>query len=223
MRSLYRGLSAHLDSLWCLLYLANAVIHVCFLKVSRPRDSDHSALYKQDRLARDAWSTVSRPIPAQLQYSDQNGDVMAPSRGTSAGDRILEPMIVLSGCSKQHRIVVAGSNAIELMLDLHRRGYTRAAATANCGQPAGQYDVGLVDWRRRTFKTLEVALDWLVKFVSPAGVLVVWVDPQKASANETLRLSLEGRGFVVEDGTVHECGCAVLARRRQVKPIRKAA
>jgi hypothetical protein len=109
------------------------------------------------------------------------------------------------------------------MLDLHRRGYTRAAATANCGQPAGQYDVALVDWRRRAFKTLEVALDWLVKVVSPAGVLVVWVDPQKASANETLRLSLEGCGFVVEDGTVHECGCAVLARRRQVKPIRKAA
>jgi hypothetical protein len=148
---------------------------------------------------------------------------MAPSRGTSAGDRILEPMIALGGCSKQQRIVVAGSKAIELMLDLHRRGYTRAAATANCGQPAGQYDVALVDWRWRTFKTLEFALDWLVKFLSPPGVLVVWVDPQKASANETLRLSLEGRGFVVEDGTVHECGCAVLARRRQVKPIRKAA
>lgn len=148
---------------------------------------------------------------------------MAPFRRISAVDPILEPMIGLAGCSKRHHIVVAGSRAIELMLDLHRRGYTRAAATANCGQPAGQYDVALVDWRRRAFKTLEVALDWLVKVVSPAGVLVVWVDPQKASANETLRLSLEGCGFVVEDGTVHECGCAVLARRRQVKPIRKAA
>jgi hypothetical protein len=148
---------------------------------------------------------------------------MAPSRGTTTGDRIIEPMIALAGCSKQHRIVVAGSRAVELMLELHRRGYTRAAATANCGHPAGQYDVALVDWRRRTFKTLEVALDWLVEFLSPAGALVVWVDPQKASANETLRLSLEGRGFVVEDGTVHECGCAVLARRREMNPVRKAA
>jgi hypothetical protein len=93
-------------------------------------------------------------------------------------------MIGLAGCSEQHQIVVAGSRAIELTLYLHRRGYTRAATTANCGQPAGQYDVALVDWRRRTFKTLEVALDWLVKFVSPAGVLVVWIDPQKPSANE---------------------------------------
>jgi len=148
---------------------------------------------------------------------------MTPSRATPAGDHILEPMIALARCSKQHRIVVAGAKGVELVLELHHRGYARTAATANCGHPAGQYDVALVDWRRRTFKTLEVALDWLVEFLSPAGVLVVWVDPQKATANETLRLSLEGRGFVIEDGTVHECGRAVLARRREMNPIRKAA
>jgi hypothetical protein len=132
-------------------------------------------------------------------------------------------MIALAGCSKQHRIVVAGSKGVELMLELQRRGYARAAATANCGHPAGQYDVALVDWRRRTFKTLEVALDWLVDFLSPAGLLVVWVDPQKAAANEALRASLERRGFVIEAGTVHDCGCAVSARRRETNPLRKAA
>jgi hypothetical protein len=148
---------------------------------------------------------------------------MTLSRIPSAADRIIEPMIALAGCSKQHRIVVAGSKGVELMLELHRRGYARAAATANCGHPAGQYDVALVDWRRRTFKTLEPALDWLVDFLSPAGVLVVWVDPQKAAANETLRLSLERRGFVIESGTIHECGCAVSARRRELNPVRNAA
>jgi hypothetical protein len=148
---------------------------------------------------------------------------MAHSLVTPAGDRIIEPMITLASCSKQHRIVVAGSKAFELMLELHRRGYAHTAATANCGRPAGQYDVALVDWRRRTFKTLEVALDWLANFLSPAGTVVVWVDPQKAVANETLRLSLERRGFVVEGGTVHECGCAVLARRHEMPPLRKAA
>jgi hypothetical protein len=108
-------------------------------------------------------------------------------------------------------------------LELHRRGYVRAAATANCGHPAGQYDVALVDWRRRTFKTLETALDWLVEFLSPAGVLVVWFDPQKPTANQTVRLSLERRGFVIEGGTVHECGCAVSARRCEMNPVREAA
>src|ERR1700681_1987574 len=107
---------------------------------------------------------------------------MAPSRATPVGDRIIEPMIALARLSKQHRIVVAGAKGVELMLELHRRGYARAAATANCGHPAGQYDVALVDWRRRTFKTLEVALDWLVDFLRPSGVLVFWVYPQKARA-----------------------------------------
>jgi hypothetical protein len=148
---------------------------------------------------------------------------MAPSRATPAGDRIVEPMITLAGCSKQHRIVVAGSKAVELMLELHRRGYARAAATANGGHPAGQYAVALVDWRRRTFKSLEIALDWLVDFLSPSAVLVVWVDPHKATANDALRLSLERRGFVIEGGTVHDCGCAVSARRRELNPVRKAA
>src|SRR5450631_3951346 len=133
---------------------------------------------------------------------------MTTSHATSAGDRIIEPMIALAGCSKQQRIVVAGSKGVELMLELQRRGYVRTAATANCGHPADRYDVALVDWRRRTFKSLEVALDWLVDFLSPAGVLVVWVDSQKATANDALRLLLERRGFVIEAGTVHECGCA---------------
>ena len=148
---------------------------------------------------------------------------MISSLTTVAGDRIIDPMLALAGCSKQHRIVVAGSKGVELMLELQRRGYVRTAATANCGHPAGQYDVALVDWRRRTFRTLEVALDWLVDFLGPAGVLLVWVDPQKEAANEALRASLERRGFVIEAGTVHDCGCAVSARRREINPLRKAA
>jgi acetolactate synthase regulatory subunit len=148
---------------------------------------------------------------------------MILSLTTPAGDRIIEPMVALAGCSKQHRIVVAGARGVELMLELQRRGYVRAAATANCGHPAGQYDVALVDWRRRTSKTLEVTLDWLVDLLSPSGVLVVWVDPQKAAANEALRLSVERRGFVIEGATVHDCGCAVSGRRREPNPVRKAA
>jgi hypothetical protein len=71
-------------------------------------------------------------------------------------------------------------------------------------------------------KLLEVALDWLVDFLSPSGGLVVWVDPQKATANDALRLSLERRGFAIE-GVVRDCGCAVSARRRELNPVRKAA
>ena len=40
-------------------------------------------------------------------------------------------MIALAGCSTRQRIVVAGSKSMELMLELHRRGYLLAAAGAD--------------------------------------------------------------------------------------------
>ena len=114
------------------------------------------------------------------------------------------------------------SKSVEMMLDLHRRRYLRAAATANCGHPAGQYDVALVDWRRHTLSSLETTLDWLMNFLSPLKRLVVFVDTQKPAANDSLHALLEKRGFVIEQGTLHECGCALSAPRRRAHPMRKA-
>jgi hypothetical protein len=141
----------------------------------------------------------------------------------ATGDRIIDPMIALAGCSTRQRIVVAGSKSTELMLELHRRDYLLAATTGNCGRPAGQYDVALVDWRRRTLHALETTMDWLMNFLSPRAVLVVWVDAQKPTANESLRASVAKRGFVIVHGAVHECGCALLARRSEAYPVQKAA
>jgi hypothetical protein len=66
-------------------------------------------------------------------------------------------------------------------------------------------------------------MDWLVNFLSPCAALVVWVDAQKPAANESLRASVAKRGFVIVRGTVHECGCALLAQRLQAYPVQKAA
>jgi hypothetical protein len=141
----------------------------------------------------------------------------------ATGDRIIDPMIALARCSMRHRILVTGSKSIEIMIELHRRGYAGAASSANCGRPAGQYDVALIDWRRRTLHDLETTLDWLGKFLSPAGILVVWIDAQKQAAIHSLRASLEKRGYVIEQGTVHECGSALAARLRQTIPLKQAA
>jgi 1-deoxy-D-xylulose 5-phosphate reductoisomerase len=58
------------------------------------------------------------------------------SSQVTTGDRIIDPMIALAGCSTRQRIVVAGSKSMEVMLELHRRGYLLAAATGNCGLAA---------------------------------------------------------------------------------------
>ena len=118
---------------------------------------------------------------------------------------------------------MAGSNSMAMLIELHRRGYARAVSTGNCGRPAGQYDVALVDWRRRTFHDLEVTLNWVGKFLSPAAVLVVWVDAQKPAANQGLRAVLKKHGYVIEQDAVHECGRALAARLQQPTPLKKAA
>ena len=149
--------------------------------------------------------------------------IMTQSRFASADERIIEPMLALARCSKREQIIVAGSKGIELMFVLNRRGYLRASATANCGRAAGQYDVALVDWRQRSIKALDATLGWLADYLSPAAVLVVWVDPLKPTGKQNLHSALERHGFRVEAGTVHEYGLAISARRLEATPISKAA
>ncbi len=139
------------------------------------------------------------------------------------GDRIISPMIDLSACAKTDRILIVGSKALEFMLDMQRRGFERTAASANCGRAAGQYDVAMVDWRRRTISSLDPTLKWLLGYLRPAGKLVVWVDAQKEIVNENMRAMLERRGFAVESGTNHDCGRGVSARLLETRPLKQAA
>ncbi len=112
---------------------------------------------------------------------------------------------------------------MELVIELHRRGYLLAAAAGNCGLPASQYEVALVDWRRRTLLALDATMDWLDDFPSPRAVLVIWLDAQKAAAKDTLRAAVMKRGFVVLQGAEHPCGSVLLARRSQAFPVQQAA
>ena len=70
---------------------------------------------------------------------------------------------------------------------------------------------------------LETTLDWLVGYLSPAGVVVVWVDAQNPAGQQNLRAALERRGFHIETGTSHEFGFAISARRSEMNPMSKAA
>src|SRR5262245_37697895 len=147
--------------------------------------------------------------------------VMSPIRITAAGERLVEPIITLAHCSKLARIIVTGANSAEAVIDLHRLGYARATTTSNCGLPAGQYDVVLLE--QRSIKAIETTLDWVADFLSLTGVLIVWLDPLQPATGRPLRTALESRGFRIEAGTGHERGSAVAARRCELKPISKVA
>ncbi len=68
---------------------------------------------------------------------------------------------------------------------------------------------------------MRLTLDWLVDFLEAGGLLVVWIDPQKAAVRQDFYAGLERRGFLIEDRAVHEFGSAVSARRREERPILK--
>jgi hypothetical protein len=142
---------------------------------------------------------------------------------TPSGRQIIEPMMQLACCSKSHRIIVAGSKGRELMFELHRRGYTRVATTATCGLPSGQCSVALIDWQLEAIAALERTLGWLVLFLAPTAVLVIWVDSSERSGNRKLGSMLERLGFTIEAGTRCEQGLAVLARRRDIVRMNAAA
>ena len=136
---------------------------------------------------------------------------------------ILEQMIAFAHLGKQQHILIAGEKSIELMFDLERRGYSHVASVANCGRPAKHYHVALVDWRRRTFRSLEATLNWLVDFLCDEGLLIVLTNPQEAQARANINAALKKRGFVLGETIVEADGYAVSARRRELTPILKAA
>jgi hypothetical protein len=143
--------------------------------------------------------------------------------GAAPRESIVEPLIELARCSNVHRFIVAGPSSAELMVGLHRRGFTRVATTATCGLPQGQFDAGLVDWRAHSIKSLETTLYWLVHFLAPSAVLVILIDVPERSAGRKLSSILGRLGFHVEVGTRCAHGSAIAARRRDAVQMAIAA
>jgi len=135
----------------------------------------------------------------------------------TTGDRIIDQMIALAGCSTRHRILVAGSKSMEMMIELHRRGYVGMASTGNCGRPAGQYDVALVDWRRRSFPDLE---RW-------TGSASVFVQPRSWSSGSMPRSLPLIKPFAPHWRSAATSSsrrlCMSAARVRQRTPLKNAA
>jgi hypothetical protein len=136
-----------------------------------------------------------------------------PHPGSAGGT--VDSIIALAGCSAVHRILLAGDTAPARIHDWRCRGYRHVATTATSRLPRGQYDVASVELRRHSIRALETTLEWLVYFLSPRGVLVIWIDGDSdtASARRKLRSAIERLGFQVEAGTRCASGFAISAHR----------
>jgi hypothetical protein len=137
-------------------------------------------------------------------------------------ERIVKALVELARGAKSRRVIVAGSNSSEVSLELHQLGYSRVATTRTCRVPGTQYDMALLVWREHSIKALATTLDWLVHFLNPGGVLVVWLKPHECMPSRKLTTSLEGLGFRIEARARCEGGIGISARRPESTPAARA-
>jgi hypothetical protein len=123
-----------------------------------------------------------------------------------------ETLIGLARLSDSRRVLLAGSSGTELYKELRRHGCTRVSTLANCGRPKGQYDALLVAWRRESLEALEKHLGWYLRYLSPRGVVVIWVSRDESTVHRRLRSMLDRFCLRIEAGASCPDGLAVAAR-----------
>jgi hypothetical protein len=149
-------------------------------------------------------------------------DPMPASSPIPSGERIVDTMVQLALAAKSHRVIVAGSSALDIYLDLQRRGFSRVATIATCRIPCGQHDVALVAGQHSN-QGLEALLTRIVSFLNTQATIAVWVGTDEQQRGKKLQLLLERLGFRIEAGARCESGFVLSARRRNSNHIAKAA
>jgi hypothetical protein len=138
-------------------------------------------------------------------------------------ENVAQTLIGLARLSNSRRVLLAGSSGNQLYGDLYRRGCTHVSTVANCGRPRGQFDALLVVWQRESLEALEKYLGWYLRYMSPHGVLAVWVNRDDSSVHRRLRSMLDRLGLRIEAGASCPNGLAVTARSVERSQAAKVA
>jgi hypothetical protein len=131
-------------------------------------------------------------------------------------------MIELTGLSNLHRAIVAGSDSMELYLDLRRRGFIRVATTTTCRVPKGQHAVGLITGQN-TLQALESALTKISQYLSASAAIAVLIDSRESGFCLKIRSRLEQMGFRIEAGVRCQQGLLLSAYRQGFGQMENAA
>ena len=137
-------------------------------------------------------------------------------------EQILDAMLLLARASKSHRILVAGSNALDVYLGLLQRGFTRAATPATSRFPCGQHDVALLAGHH-SIQALEDRIDRVVSYLNTRASLAIWMGSHELTHGRAIQIELERFGFCVDAGTRCETGFILSAQRQQMDAAAKVA
>jgi hypothetical protein len=147
---------------------------------------------------------------------------MVQPHSVSNREQVIDTMIELTGLSNLHRAIVAGSDSMELYLELRRRGFIRVATTTTCRVPKGQHAVGLITGQN-TLQALESALTKISQYLSASAAIAVLIDSRESGFCLKIRSRLEQMGFRIEAGVRCQQGLLLSAYRQGFGQMENAA
>jgi hypothetical protein len=151
----------------------------------------------------------------------QESPMLQPD-SVSNREQVVDTMIELTRLSYLHRVIVAGSDSLELYLALRRRGFIRVATTATCRIPKGQHSVGLITGQN-TLQAIEAALAQITQFLTTSAAIAVLIDSRESGVCLKIRTRLEQIGFRIEAGVRCQQGLVLSAYRHGFGQMEKAA
>ena len=147
---------------------------------------------------------------------------MVQPQSVSNREQVVDTMIELTRLSNLHRVIVAGSDSLELYLALRRRGFIRVATTATCRIPKGQHAVGLITGEN-SLQAIEAALAQISPFLSTSAAIAVLIDSRESGISLKIRTRLEQMGFRIEAGVRCQQGLVLSAYRQGFAQMENAA
>ena len=147
---------------------------------------------------------------------------MVQPHSASSREQVVDTMIGLTRLSNQHRIILAGSDSMELYIALRRRGFIRVATTVTCRIPKRQHAVGLITGQN-SLREIETALAEISQFLSASAAIAVLIDSRESGFCLKVRARLEQMGFRIEAGVRCQQGLVLSAYRQGFAQMENAA
>ena len=136
-------------------------------------------------------------------------------------EQVADTMIGLTRLSNSHRVIVAGSDSLELSLYLRRRGFVHVTTTTS-RIPRRQHGVGLVTGQG-SLLAIEAALARTSQFLCPSAAIAVLIDSCESGFSLKVRDRLEQMGFRIEAGVRCQQGLVLSAYRQGFVEMENAA
>jgi hypothetical protein len=127
-------------------------------------------------------------------------------------EQVADTMIGLTRLTNSHRVIIAGSDSLELSLCLRRRGFVHVTTTTTSRIPRRQHAVGLITGQG-SLLAIETALTQISQFLSASAAIAVLIDSHESGFSLKVRTRLEQLGFRIEAGVRCQQGFVLSAYR----------